>query len=58
MVLAVEAEVPLVLGVIHMAARVAVLNLSLEAVEEVSLVVAMAKAVAVAGLRSSQPEEL
>lgn len=58
MVLAVEVEVLLVLEMIHMAARVAVLNLSLEAVEEVSLVVAMAKVVAVAGLRSSQPEEL
>jgi hypothetical protein len=58
MVLAVEVEVLLVLEMIHMAVRVAVLNLSLEAVEEVSLVVAMAKEVAVAGSRSSQPEEL
>jgi hypothetical protein len=58
MALAVEVEVPLALGTIHTAALAVVLNPCSAAVEEASRAVVMVKAVALAGSRSSQLEEL
>jgi len=58
MALAVEVEVLLALGTIRMAALAVVLDPSLVVVAGVSRVAVMAKAVALAGLRSSQLEEL